>query len=748
MFKTAKRLVFACWALQVVTLTAPLAPPALGEKPANVEGVKRLYDFEVREYLAGATKRSPRYVGKPVQSRGVPSGWRFKDHPELKLTPDYDGPVTIYADVGSRDRPIARLYKTGATHGKYAMCYAGPIPGWRMAKLAAAGDPRGAGGQGSAPHVGSYHSRAEHFWQRECNIIDDALAHSRDRRDWSAYDRLRIDVYAKGNPAVLGLLVQDSSGLATKYGRMGLRTALAEFRVPRDRQVTIDFPLADMARVGELDLAKAMGFVLQLHGFQGEAEIFIDNIRLLTKAAAKADAKYPLIAMEGPVRPFARKVIYRPTPRFPEKLKRRTGPVTKLGPVDITLAPYGSYTGGAGHFGGSGSVYFQSLRRACVAYDNDRLCVVFGGAVKKGRRIVGGIFATASFDGGKTWGGLKPGHKEPVLLKTWHGRATGSSDATGDIYLVGTENCASYHVGYDTFFRRLAFTGEGWEDDRVSIVAQNMRKCPGTCRAWRLRSGRIWLTWCHGAAGPNSTLAKYSDDDGYTWAPCKDASITQLPRPFYKPDLADLKKPPGQRKPPASVLLWPSTPVPGAVLLPYRDGIAVIGWKQWQVHDGTTWGPRRDLPLAGAGSATVLGPTHIFIAVGGRYSNRLRNERRGALVVADYQDGKWNKRILETSDVGDTILTASGEAVFCFYVKAVSEGGREIANEVRYRRWKAGKWGESVLVARESFRINRLAAPIVCPPDYAAVWWDQRKQGGTAGRTKASALRFARVPNP
>ena len=198
------------------------------------------------------------------------------------------------------------------------------------------------------------------------------------------------------------------------------------------------------------------------------------------------------------------------------------------------------------------------------------------------------------------------------------------------------------------------------------------------------------------------------------------------------------------------MLLWPSTPVPGAVLLPYRDGIAVIGWKQWQVHDGTTWGPRRDLPLAGAGSATatVLGPTHIFIAVGGRYSNRLRSERRGALVVADYQDGKWNKRILETSDVGDTILTASGEAVFCFYVKAVSEGGREIANEVRYRRWKAGKWGESVLVARESFRINRLAAPIVCPPDYAAVWWDQRKQGGTAGRTKASALRFARVPNP
>ena len=164
--------------------------------------------------------------------------------------------------------------------------------------------------------------------------------------------------------------------------------------------------------------------------------------------------------------------------------------------MDITVAPYGAYTGGAGPFGGSGPVYTQSIRRGCVAYENDRLCGIFGGGIKKpgARYPTGGLYATASFDGGTIWGGLKPGEKEAVHLKDWYGRATGSSDATGNIYLVSTENCCSYHEGYDAFFRRLAFTGEGWEDDRVSMIDQNIRKCPGNSRAWRLPNGRIWAT--------------------------------------------------------------------------------------------------------------------------------------------------------------------------------------------------------------------------------------------------------------
>jgi len=505
-----------------------------------------------------------------------------------------------------------------------------------------------------------------------------------------------------------------------------------------------------MAKIGEVDLTKAMGFLLQLNGFKGEAEMFLDNIRLVTKDAAKADAKYPLIRMEGEVRPFGRKVIYRPTPRFPEKLKRKTGPVEQLGPIDITVAPFG---GGLGHFGGSGCVYFQNAVRGCVAYDNDRLCLIFAGGRKRkgGRRGESGRFATASFDGGKTWGGLKPGEKEAVHLTTWCGRATISSDLAGDLYLVGTENCASYHEGYDTLFRRLAFTGEGWEDDRVSVAAQNMRKCPGQSRAWRLPSGRIWLTWCHGGAAEGNILARYSDDDGYTWAPCKDPATATVPRPLYEPKLEDLKKPPEQRKPPANIIIRPSLPVVGAILLPFGDGIAAIGRKHWQVHDGGTlppaggWGPKQKVPIGGR--ATVLGRNHLFLARGGRYDNGSRGGwgKSGPLVVADSRNGKWNQQTLEPADIRDVTLTASGACVFCFFVKVVKKDDAEV-NEVRYRRWKNGTWGESVLLASEDFTVNHVTAPIICPPDYAAVFWDERI-GYKHQRPDGTKLRFARVPN-
>ena len=62
-------------------------------------------------------------------------------------------------------------------------------------------------------------------------------------------------------------------------------------------------------------------------------------------------------------------------------MKRESGPVERLGPVDV----------GRGGFGGSGVTYVQNSRRACVAYDNKRLLVVARNS------------AWASFDGGETW---------------------------------------------------------------------------------------------------------------------------------------------------------------------------------------------------------------------------------------------------------------------------------------------------------------------------------------------------------
>ncbi|MFH0980827.1 MAG: hypothetical protein V2A79_04740 [Planctomycetota bacterium] len=749
----AMRTVAVAGAVTIVALVGQVAAAAEASPD-----VKLLYGFEPEEIVGQASqdpdgKRGWKFVGKPWTG-DIKAGWRVKDHlDELKVPADHDGPVTIYVHDGSQDRSEITLYRTGATQGKYARPFSLSKWVWGMAKLAEAGDPNGHADNG-VPPLDSYHSRAEHMWQRSGNLMADELTHGFSRRDWSAYDRLRIDVYATGNPVVLGVRVHDASGAMSSRGYLGKRTELAVFKVPKEKQVTLDFPMAEMAEVGEVDLSQVRGFLIQLNGYAGEAEMYVDNIRLVTRKAAEQDAKYPLIAMEGKARPFARKVIYRPTQRFPEKMKRKTGPIDlparpqagKLGPVDIEVAPYDS---GMGHFGGSGACYFQHKFRGSVAFDNDRLCLVFGGGVKKGKDQypTDGFYATASFDGGATWGGLKPGDKEAVLLEKWYWRSTLSSDTSGDIYLVGTENCASYVDGYDTLFRRLAFTGEGWEEDRVSVADQNMRKCPGDSRAWRLSSGRIWLTWDHRGI----VLARYSDDDGYTWAPCKDASITKLPRPFYEPELAGLKKPPEERKPPESILLWPSTPVPGATLLPYEEGVAAIGGGGWQVHDGKNWGPKQKVPLGG--TATILGRNHIFLAQGGRYGNADKDwGKSGPLKVADLQEGKWNEQTLEPGEVRDAILTASrhpdpdqagaDDAVFCFYVKVVKTGDAEV-NEVRCRRWKNGRWGEAELLAAEKFVVNHVAAPIICPPDYAAVFWDQRY----AERSAPCALRFMRIPN-
>jgi hypothetical protein len=457
--------------------------------------------------------------------------------------------------------------------------------------------------------------------------------------------------------------------------------------------------------------------------------------------------------MEGEVQPFARQVpVLTPAKRSAEKLKREAGPVEKLGPVTVYEGT-GFYACGFGHFGGSGSTYFQNSTWSPVAYDNRRLLVVVKGdsrnakvppGIKAHDAEGGGMLALASFDGGKTWGGIKAGESQPALLPHWYWRAHVCSAPNGDVFLVGTQNCTSYQEGYDIFVRRLAVTGDGWEEDRFAFVDQNVQKCPALCRVTALASGRIWAAWTDGFGGSG---AKPSDDDGFTFAPCKDAAQA-VPRPFYEPKLADLAKPPEARpKPPAAVLLWPGPVVPGPLMVPFGDdGVACFSatGTSWQVHDGKVWKPAEKGPFAaekgaGAISLTRLGPDRIFAARAAHYDDGAKSEPLAALEVAVLDGGAWKAEKLEDAGVSDATLAASGEAVFCFYAKKAGEG----KYEVRARRWKAGKWGDSELVAAETERINHVAAPQFCPPDYAAVFWDQ-----WAANAKTSTwVRFARVPN-
>ncbi|MFH1024751.1 MAG: hypothetical protein V1809_15320 [Planctomycetota bacterium] len=736
------RLRFTVWVLAwipVMGCVLAAGSACAGDKTevSASEGVKLIRSFEPDE-MVGNASRDPvagkhwKFVGKFWEGEGIPVGWRVKDHlSELTVPADHDGPVTLYVPDGSRDHPDMSLYRTGATQGKYSFLYRLTDHKCQQAKK-----PFVTG----CPPFGGYHDVYDWYFQRESFVWKEK---SGDKpMDWSVYNRIRFDVLSSEAPAVLGVKVRDRSctRLSKQGLSVGIRTDVAVFKIPAGKQVVCEYPLAEMARVAEMDTSKIDWMFIRLNGFEGKTDIFIDNIRLLVPDA-KDEVKGELIKMEGEPRPFARRVWDKnPPPRDRTTFKRETGPVEKLGPVTVYEGG-GNHACAPAHFGGNGETYGQSIRRGVVAWDNKRLLVIFGGKPHpEAPKITWGgageysqTVVLASFDGGKTWGGLQPGDKGPVQLDDWYWRASASSDGGGDLYYVGTENCDSYVEGHDVFFRRLGFTGDGWEYDRMTIVDQNEYKCPGPARALRLSTGRIWTVWTDGW---NGVWSKYSDDDGLTWAPCKDASIKEFPRPLYVPKLEDLGKP-NPPKPPATVLLWPAEPAAGSLLAPYKGQVAVIAYDgtQWASHDGKAWGATQKVPWKnGKGSQAaeaVLGEDRIFLA-------RAENDNT-VLSAIRLEGGAWQEaEELDKGKFGSSILTASGESVFCFYVKVEGED-----YNVYSRRWKGGKWEPAEKIGMEKEQICQLAAPTVSPPDYAPVFWDQLGKKGI----KSTWIRFARIPN-
>jgi hypothetical protein len=698
------------------------------------EDEKLLAGFEWEEFAAKVGRSM--VIGEPIEGAPKP-GFRAKRYTSLEQVAPAG--FQIFHPKSSRDHAGLLMTRKNATQGQFAYHFQPAtieMGSWRNLERVERGQWR----HGFTPHAPGYEP-VDWYYQRFCHVWQ---VNWRRTTDWSAYDRLRFDVLSVGQPIRLGVRVRDGVGPWINAGPTGVKTALGVFTVPADETVTCEFPLAEMARVGEVDLAKVHRVFIRINGLPSKTApdaLYLDNIRLL-RQGVKLASKLKVVAIAGEPRPHSHLVHARPpTVRDAEKRKRRLGPVEPLGPVTINQAALfvgaAGHLVGPGHFGGSGVTYFRNARRGVVAYDNDRLLVVMTGkaSLKGGAR--GGLIAFASFDGGRTWGGLTPQDKGFTVLK-WYLRAGVSADSYGDLYYLGTPNCDSYREGQDSCVHRLAFTGETWVDDRFAVVYQNGYKCPGFGRGLRLASGRIWMLWHDGFGG---SFAKCSDDDGFTFRPCKDASL-EPPRPFYEPKLGAADGPP---TPPKRVILWPAQRVEGFLLVPYRGQVAAVGAKGYQVHDGTKWGPKRPGPkwpktpkADGIVSETVLDEKQIFLARSARY--RIRGpETPAALQVARQAPGGWTVDVLEGEAVDGSILTASGQAVYCFYVKKAGEG----KYEVRYRCFAAGKWGESVLLATEPFRINHVAAPQICPPSYACVLYDQH----AAGRKDKSVVRFIRVPN-
>jgi hypothetical protein len=192
------------------------------------------------------------------------------------------------------------------------------------------------------------------------------------------------------------------------------------------------------------------------------------------------------------------------------------------------------------------------------------------------------------------------------------------------------------------------------------------------------------------------------------------------------------------------VLLWPAEPVPGPLLVPHEGQVAAFAadGSRWAAHDGTSWGPVREVPWKSKArsrcSPAVASKGGVFLA---RAEGKGESMRLLAMRLAK---GTWRgPETLAGGRLGSSILTASGEAVFCFYVR-LAGAPAGTTHTVCFRRWRNGAWGAPQTIAAEAERINQLAAPTVSPPSYAAILWDRCVKNAR----ESSWVRFARVPNP
>ena len=141
------------------------------------KSVKLLYGFEPGELGASADpgvleKHGWKFAGKLWKEGGTQPAWRVKDHlDELKLSADYDGPVTIYEADSSRDYPRVNLYRLGVTQGKYARRLNFGEGGWNYVKEYTAGKFTGLCAQ---PAGSGYHDIKDWFYQRYGNVFDSA----------------------------------------------------------------------------------------------------------------------------------------------------------------------------------------------------------------------------------------------------------------------------------------------------------------------------------------------------------------------------------------------------------------------------------------------------------------------------------------------------------------------------------------------------------------------------------------------
>ena len=531
--------------------------------------------------------------------------------------------------------------------------------------------------------------------------------------DWSAFDRLRVDLKSTKAAARVSIRVADRRTVPVPERRYGVKPG---------RWVTLEFDMAAASDSKRLDRSKlkkghelffrcrgsalyparvldrkeAFAVFVNLIKCEGPTTILLDNLRLVPRGA-KAESKYPVITDESPW-PQPEALPAETKPERPARLKPPgLGGKLKPGkPVTIDLSKLRGTTYGRMHNDRCGIAAADSLRMAInVAVGMNRAVLVTN-------------------DGGVSWRGLgRPARltrlpagnkasvdKPPLLFRgnlMMVGACSTPADDGADLLFVTLKHCSGGEEPSWVWFKRVAFNGKtGWRAGPSRVVDVDSWHCPEhTMDLLRLPNGRIWAAWSP-LSRAGGVAARYSDDGGKTWR----ALGEHLGRGKH-----------GGKRP---------------LLLPYQKGAACFfkqGWQEyftWAKTDGKKWSaPARPVPKLRGGpiSGASVGRKELFVLTGFRKTRKLLH----------LAAGKWTEE--KGVPFAPMRLSAAGKKLLAVGIKA---GKVVMAARAAGGGWSAVK----ELAAAEKGTVD-LAVPRTAPKGFLPMVWSTK-----AGRT----IKFLRVP--
>ncbi|MFH1022309.1 MAG: sialidase family protein [Planctomycetota bacterium] len=513
--------------------------------------------------------------------------------------------------------------------------------------------------------------------------------------DWSGFDRLRLDIKSTAAPAKIKIRVADSQIVPLpericdvapgKWVTLEFDMAAASDAKRLDRGKLKDgqelfFRCRDSAiypaRV--LDRAKVYGVFVNLVKCDGPTTILADNLRLVPQGE-KIESPLPLVTDASPW-PEAEALPAQTKPKPPERPAVTLDAKPAVGePVLIDVSGVGGVGYGRMH--------------------NDRCGIAVADAGRMAISVLTGVnravFITA--DGGKTWKGLDGGAK-PTMLFTGRLMMVGACCTPGDdgpdLFFVTLNHCSGGEEPTWVWFKRVTFTGAGWEAMPATIMDVDSWHCPEhTMDVLRLPNGRIWAAWSP-ASRAGGVVARYSDDDGATWR-------------ALGPNLGGGGH--GQGRP---------------MLVPYGQEVACFFGKErpiWMYTEDGKWMTGPKLPATGGMplSGAQLADKELFVAVGDVKGSKLYH----------LTGGQWS----EEKDVpfSPLRLSVSGNHLYAFGI----ESGTKPVMAVRDT---TGTWSaKTELPGGGTEPVADLAVPRVAPAGFLPVAW-------AAGSGKW--VKFLRVP--